>query len=690
MKFIDINTLTENEAKGLLIELAKQIDMHNKAYYQDDNPLISDSEYDELFNYNLAIETKFPNLILKNSPSKKVGSKLLKKFPKIKHLVSMLSLSNAFDDDEVIAFTNRIQNFLLLDDFQPIFCEPKIDGLSFSAIYENNILKVAATRGDGFEGEDITANIKTIRNFPLRILDAPDLFEIRGEVYMDKKDFLYLNEKQEADGKQLFANPRNAAAGSLRQLDPSITKERRLKYFAYGIGASNSKIVNTQAELLLKLQDLGFIVNELSKLAYSLQDILNFYEEIQLIRDQLPYQIDGVVYKLNDFDLQDRMGFIARSPRFAIAHKFPAMIVTTKLNSISLQVGRTGVITPVAELENVEIAGVIVSRATLHNYQEIMRKDIRIGDYVLVERAGDVIPKIISSDIAKRSHNSRKFEMPKLCPSCQAELCYNESDNLIRCNNISHCPAQNYERICHFVSKDALDINGLGKKQIEFLIDNKLINNVLDIFHLEEQDKNSPLKIETYAGFGKKSVDNLFQNITKSKKTTLPRFIYALGIPHIGEQNAKILARESKTAANFVHNMLALASCDEQLYDRFRNIENIGDKILEDMKNFFQIDKNIQIIQDLLKILEINDYHDDDYVYNGQIVVFTGSLTTISRAEAKIQAEKLGFKISSTVSTNTNLVVAGDSAGRKLKKATELGVNIITESDWISLVEKKT
>lgn len=691
---IDINPISEQEAKKLLKQLAKDIEKHNKAYYQDNTPIISDAEYDQLFNLNLQIEKKFPNLILENSPSKKVGSPVSEKFSKVTHLAPMLSLSNAFDDQDLVDFIDRIKNFLRLDNFPPIFCEPKIDGLSFSAVYENGTLKVASTRGDGYIGENITKNIKTIRDFPHTLNTKAQLLEVRGEVYINKDDFLLLNTTQESLGKDKFANPRNAAAGSLRQLDPSITANRPLKYFVYAVGSTSGKIADSQSELLKKLKELNFITNNIGKLANSIDDIMSFYEHVNSLRDELPYEIDGVVYKLNDFELQQRMGFIARSPRFAIAHKFPAIVGQTKLLNITVQVGRTGVLTPVAELEPIAIGGVIVSRATLHNYQEIIRKDIRIGDIVSLQRAGDVIPQIISSDITKRTNGAEKINVPTHCPSCGSHLHYDHDTIIIRCDNGLNCPAQNYERICHFVSKNALDIDGLGKKQVEFLLEKSLIKNPVDIFYLQQNNEKNLAKLENMPGWGRKSVENLFANIEKAKNISLNRFIYSLGIRHIGEQNAKLLAQEFGTYDNFISTMESLVNKNQeseqyqQNYQKLNDLEGIGDKILVDIIDFFDIKENIEIIDQLGKILTIQDYNQqiNQTILTGKIIIFTGSLLTLSRAEAKSQAEKLGAKVTSSVSTNTDLVIAGDDAGSKLKKAQELGVKIITENEWLEMI----
>ncbi|MGX6960732.1 MAG: NAD-dependent DNA ligase LigA [Rickettsia endosymbiont of Pentastiridius leporinus] len=685
----NIEEINEKEAKKLLQELAEKIELYNHAYYIEDKPLVADSEYDQLFNINLKLEQKFPHLILENSPSKKVGSKVQNKFAKVTHQVPMLSLSNAFDEQDVKDFVDRIKNFLRLDEFAPIFCEPKIDGLSFAATYKNGILTTGATRGDGYIGEDITANIKTIKNFPFKINNAPEFLEVRGEIYIEKQDFLNLNKEQEEQGKDKFANPRNAAAGSLRQLDSSITAKRPLKYFVYAIGSVKEELAASQDQLLAKLKALGFNVNEIGKLANSEEEIFTFYEYLKANRESLPYEIDGVVYKLNDFALQDRMGFIARSPRFATAHKFPAIIGQTKLLSITVQVGRTGTLTPVAELEPIEIGGVIVSRATLHNFQEVARKDVRIGDYVFLQRAGDVIPQITGANLTKRETANKIFDAPLFCPSCNSKLHYDTGDIIIRCDNGLNCPAQNYERIRHFVSKNAMDIEGLGRKQVEFLIDKGLLSNPYDIFFLKEKNEASLTKLENMDGWGKKSVENLFNNIEKSKKISLPRFIYALGIRHIGEQNAKLLAREFGSYHNFITQMELLKENDSDIYQKLNNLDGIGDKILVDIIDFFDIKENALLIKKLGEVLNIEDYIEnrEQSTLIGKIVVFTGSLPTLSRAEAKAKAEKLGAKVAASVSSNTDLVIAGEDAGSKLKKAKELGIKVIDETEWLTIVK---
>lgn len=687
----DLNIISESEAKKLLKQLAEKIAIYNKAYFEDDAPLVSDAEYDQLFQLNLELETKFPHLILSNSPAKKVGNIVSDKFLKVVHSLPMLSLANAFDMEDVKDFIERIKNFLRLDKFEPIFCEPKIDGLSFSVLYEQGTLKVAATRGDGFVGEDITTNIKTIKNFPHTIIEAPAQLEVRGEIYIDKADFIALNQQQESAGKDKFANPRNAAAGSLRQLDANITASRPLKYFIYSVGSVSETLADTQELLLERLKQFGFMVNEVGKLAKSKEEISSFYDYLKAYRDNLPYEIDGVVYKLNDFAKQQRMGFIARSPRFAIAHKFPAIIGETTLLNITIQVGRTGVLTPVAELEPIAIGGVMVSRATLHNYQEIARKDIRIGDRVFLQRAGDVIPQIIGVDLPKRVSTLVETYMPKECPSCGSHLHYDPEAVTIRCDNGLNCPAQNYERICHFVSRDAMDIDGLGKKQVEFLIKKGLITNPVDIFYLQEKNEKSLTKLEKMPGWGQKSVKNLFINIDKAKTVNLPRFIYSLGIKHIGAQNAKLLALQFKNYSNFLHSMEALAKGNQEIYQQLNDLEGIGDKILIDIINFFDIKENFEIIYRLSQILNIEDYNEQATLtaLTGKIIVFTGSLVSLSRAEAKSQAEKFGAKVAASVSSSTALIIAGSDAGSKLKKAKELGIKIIREEEWIEIVKNE-
>ncbi len=688
-KKIDIANISDVEAKELMESLAEEIAFYNKAYFEENNSIISDAEYDQLFNLNLALEQRFPELILPNSPSKGVGAGPAEGFSKVKHNVPMLSLSNAYDLEGIQDFITRIQNFLRIEYFSPIFCEPKIDGLSFSAVFEEGVLKVASTRGDGFTGEDITANLKTIKNFPHRIYGAPSLLEVRGEIYFAKADFAELNERQELSNNQKFANPRNAASGSLRQLDPKITSQRPLKYFTYSVGEVSNKLADSQQVLLNKLRELGFIVNDIGKLVDNEVDLINFYEQLKSIREELPYEIDGVVYKINDFAMQDRMGFIARSPRFAIAYKFPAQIGKTKLLAIVVQVGRTGALTPVAELEPVAIGGVIVSRATLHNTLEIARKDIHIGDYVYLQRAGDVIPQITGVDLSLRSPDCQKFNIPTTCPSCNSHLHCDKEDAIIRCDNGLNCPAQNYERIRHFASKHAMNIEGLGKKQIQFLMEQGFLTNPVDIFYIAEKNQESRV-LQNMKGWGEKSVSNLFSNIENAKKVSLNKFIYSLGIRQIGESNARLLAKEFVSAPNFLRSMELLLAGDQEIYQRLDNIEGIGDKILIDIINFFDVEENKKVIKELIKILQIKDYEENkaQTIITNKTIVFTGSMIKMSRLEAKAQAEKLGAVVTNHVSAATNLVVAGSDAGSKLKRAMELGIKIINEDEWVSMLKE--
>lgn len=674
-----------------LKELKAKISQYNYEYYVQDKPSISDAEYDLLYRELQTLEEKYPHLTTQDSPTQVVGFTIQEKFEKHEHLVPMLSLSNAFTSEDLDNFIQRIQRYLNTDLFPEIVCEPKIDGLSFSVTYQNGVLKTGATRGDGYVGEDITENIKTIKALPHKIDFGGELVEIRGEVYIDKTDFVELNEQQKIAGLTEFANPRNAAAGSLRQLNSNITARRPLKYYVYSVGYNNN-FANNQWELLQKLQTLGFRVNPIQGKFSDLNQIKEFYQQIMLERDKLDYEIDGLVYKVNEFELQRRLGFISRSPRFAIAHKFPAIISSTKLKAITIQVGRTGTLTPVAELEPVIIGGSKISRATLHNFQEIERLDIRVGDIVQLYRAGDVIPKIMSRIKGEREKAQGKIAFPTHCPSCNSGIHIDPKDVLIRCNNGLNCPAQLSESIIHFVSKEALNIDGLGRKQIEFLLSQNLINNPADIFHLATNNQKSLTKLENMDGWGKKSVQNLFDNIEKSKKTNLSKFIYSLGIRQIGQGGAKMLAKEFISADQFLSSMIELSSGNKDMEEKLDGIDGIGGKMIYDIKEFFACSQNLDTIRKLMDILEITDYEMVASKHNilmGKKVIFTGSLMTLSRAEAKNQAESYGAKVVNTVSSNTDLVIVGENAGSKLKKAQELGIKILSEAEWIDLIEGK-
>lgn len=674
----------QDEIKSLSVLIKK----YNKEYYTEDKPTISDAEYDQLFHRLKLLEERFPEFAKKDSPTQTVGSTLQDKFQKHTHKQPMLSLGNCFSADDVNDFIERIKKFLSTNEFPKIFCEPKIDGVSFSATYQDGKLVAASTRGDGYIGENITQNIKTIEGLPHFIKNAPSLLEVRGEIYIEKEDFEALNAKQEAEGKALFANPRNSAAGSLRQLDYSITASRPLKYFAYALGYTSETFVSTQEELLEALVDFGFQANSLHKCTSNISEMLEFYNQLVLERDRLHYEIDGVVYKINNFAMQERLGFIARSPRFAVSYKFPAILAETKLLDIIVQIGRTGALTPVAELETVSVGGVNVSRATLHNFQEIERLDIRIGDTVILHRAGDVIPKVTAINKDKRPVNTQKFVPPENCPSCDSKLHIDPVDVIVRCDNGLNCPAQLKCTIKHFVSKNAMNIDSMGTKQAEFLLDKGMIKNVADIFDLQVIEAPSLTKLANMPGWGEKSVQKLLDNIEKSKKVSLARFIYALGIRHVGERNAKLLAKELPSASVFVQEMTNLADNQGDIFNKLDNIDGIGHKILLSIQNFFECDQNIAIINRLLTVLDVEDYVNDVVPsrLSGQSVVFTGNLVALSRSEAKEQAEKLGAKVSSAVSSNTNIVVAGEKAGSKLKKANELGIKVISEEEWQQIV----
>jgi DNA ligase (NAD+) len=682
--------ISKTEAKKEIDSLSKIIGEYNKAYYLDDAPTISDAEYDQLFQRLQKIEEQFPDLLDKASPTQNVGTTIQDKFTKHAHKQSMLSLGNCFSEEDLIDFIDRIKRFLSTKQFPQIFCEPKIDGVSFSVTYENGILTTGATRGDGYIGENITQNIKTIPRLPHTIKNAPSFLEVRGEIFIEKDDFEELNIQQEKDGKARFANPRNSAAGSLRQLDYSITAKRPLKYFAYAIGHTSEDFATSQEELMQKLENFGFQTNPLNTPAGNIDEILEFYNHQTKIRDSLAYEIDGIVYKVNEFALQSRLGFIARSPRFAIAHKFPAIIAETKLLDITIQVGRTGALTPVAELEPIQIGGVQVARATLHNFQEMDRIDVRIGDTVSLYRAGDVIPKISKVNIEKRPNNTHAFTTPTNCPSCDSILHIDPVDVIIRCDNGLNCPKQLAEAIKHFVSKNALNIDGMGAKQVVFFIEKGMIKNPADIFKLENYNLSSLQKIENMPGWGAKSVEKLFKNIIQAKKITLQKFIYSLGIRHVGESNAKILSKQLPSARIFIDSMIKLKNNDEDIFNTLENLDGIGHKILIDIKNFFECKQNINTVEELLDILEIDDFEDNvkSSALSGQNIVFTGSLSTLSRGEAKSQAEQLGAKVVNTVSSNTNLVVAGEKAGSKLKKARELGIDVISEEKWQQIVKE--
>ena len=678
----DLINLSETEAQSLLLEIQSKIQNYNQSYYQDNISLVSDSEYDQILSTLHQIEQRFPHLKSHDSPTQTVGYKVIDEFKKILHKVPMLSLSNAFSEEDLDDFITRIQNFLRINHMPEICCELKIDGVSFNVRYEHGKLVSASSRGDGMIGEDITHNVLTIVGLPHELTDVPDIFEVRGEVYIDKADLDALNLQQESEQKQIFANPRNAASGSLRQLDANVVASRPLKYFIYGLGEVSAPVVANQYTLLEYFESKGFAVNKHKILASTQKEILEFYNQTMLLRDELPYEIDGVVHKINDFALQERLGFIARSPRFAIAHKFPAIIGSTKLNGIIVQVGRTGALTPVAELEPISIGGVIVSRASLHNIHEIERKDVRVGDVVFLQRAGDVIPQVIGVDLLKRNVDSQKFIFPTHCPSCFEPVFLYEDEAIVRCENGLTCSAQVYERLVHFVSRGALNMDGLGKQQIAFLLEEELISDPVSIFTFLTDEVE--LYLSTRNGWGAKSVQNLRETIASSRKVGLAKFIYALGIRHIGESNARLIAEDVVTAEAFLEFLYEIRDGSVETIERLNNLPGIGEKIIEMIREFCGLEHNLELVARLIEMLEIEDCvaAKVESAISGKIAVFTGTLESMSRPEAKEMAEKLGCKVAAAVSKNVDFVVAGSDAGSKLKKAAELGVRVMSEDEW--------
>jgi len=667
-------------------KLVKEISEHDVAYHQNDNPTVSDADYDALRRELESLEEKYPNLITDQSPSKKVGAAPAKGFKKVKHAVPMLSLSNIFAPEDIADFLQKVARFLNTEGDIEIVAEPKIDGLSCTLRYEKGKLIMAATRGDGFEGEDITANVQYIEDIPKSLpKDAPDILEARGEIYMRKSDFLALNKRQEEAGKQIFANPRNAAAGSVRQLDPKITQQRPLHFFGYALGEVSEAFAKTQWEIRKKLSSWGFVSAEPAALCKRDDDILAYYNKVMVLRPDLPYDIDGVVYKVNDLALQERLGFVSRSPRWATAHKYPAEKAVTILKDIDIQVGRTGALTPVARLEPVTVGGVVVSNATLHNEDEIERKDIRIGDHVIIQRAGDVIPQVLGYLPEKRIKNARKFVFPDHCPICGSNAIREEGEVVRRCTGGLICDAQMVERLKHFVSRNAFDIEGMGSKIIEEFHHDGLIKTPADIFKLEEKDKTSLTPLRSREGWGDQSARNLFAAIDARRTIGFDRFIYALGIRQVGEATAKKIAGHYVDLDHWRQAMDAARDQEGEAYKDLLNIEDVGPSVAEDLLAFFEEHHNRDVLDSLQSLLAIEPYKPvrlSDSPVSGKTVVFTGTLTTLSRAEAKARAEMLGAKVAGSVSNKTDYVVAGEDAGSKLKKAQELGITILSEDDW--------
>ena len=679
--------LSEIEAAAELASLAAAIAFHDERYHGDDDPVVSDADYDALVARNHALEAAFPALVRSDSPSLRVGTPVASGFGKVRHAKPMLSLNNGFTDEDITDFTARIRRFLSLSDADELAftAEPKIDGLSLSLRYESGGLVQAATRGDGAEGEDVTANIRVAGAVPLELAGTPPaILEVRGELYMDRADFLALNRSQEAAGGKIFANPRNAAAGSLRQKDPAVTAARKLRFFAYSLGEASAPLAATHMDSLAALGAMGFSINPLSRRCSDVAGLLETYGGIGKARADLGYDIDGVVYKVDRHDYQDRLGQVARAPRWALAHKFPAEQAETTLNDIDIQVGRTGALTPVARLAPVTVGGVVVSNATLHNEDEIRRKDIRIGDRVVIQRAGDVIPQVVRVITEQRPADSAAFAFPDTCPECDAPAIRPEGEAVRRCTNSLECPAQRLEWLKHFVSRDAFDIEGLGARQIDQFVGLGWVKRPADIFRLAaRQDELAELD-----GYGEISIRNLLAAIEARREIGFERFIFALGIRQVGQATARLLALhfdqpEAMLAA------VGPAADHAATTAELTAIDQVGESMAADLLGFFANDSNFAAVEDLLAQLAVipPEPPADNSPVSGKTIVFTGTLAGMSRAEAKARAEQLGAKVSGSVSAKTSYLVAGADAGSKARKAAELGVTVLSEEDWLAMIE---
>jgi len=692
---IVVDELSAAQAKAEHARLEAEIAAHDRRYYQEDAPSVSDGEYDLLRQRYGAIEDRFPQLRTATSLTQRVGSAPSARFAKVRHAVPMLSLDNAFAEEDVRDFVGRIRRFLRLsdDDEVAFSAEPKIDGLSMSLRYEHGKLVTGATRGDGNEGEDVTANIKTLADIPQRLKGSgiPAICEVRGEVYMTKHAFLALNKRQ-AESGQIFANPRNSAAGSLRQKDPSITASRPLGFFAYAWGEMSEMPADTQSGMIKWFERGGFTTNPLTKLCRGLDALLKFHHEIETQRGTLDYDIDGVVYKVDRLDWQERLGFVSRSPRWAIAHKFLAERAITLLKDIEIQIGRTGALTPVAKLEPVTVGGVVVQNATLHNADEIGRLDVRVGDTVQIQRAGDVIPQVLGVVLEKRPRGAKAYEFPKRCPCplhtevVRDQTAAGSEGAIARCTGEFACPYQAVEHLKHFVSRRAFDIDGLGDKQIELFYERGWVKEPADIFTLEQ--RNGKIHLQEVEGFGETSVRNLFAAIAAWREIALERFIYALGIRHVGETTAVALARGYGTWQAFYDASLKLATDDHDVRAEMDALDQIGDTVIDSLRDYFAEAHNRRRVERLaaeVKIREAEKPRSDSAVA-GKTVVFTGTLEKMTRDEAKASAERLGAKVSGSVSKKTDYVVAGPGAGSKLADAKKHGVAVLTEDEWMKLI----
>lgn len=687
-----VEELGKNQAKLEWKRLAQTLKEANEAYHRNDAPIMDDAAFDALRQRLEAIEAKFPEFSA-DSPTAAVGAAPAAGFAKIAHKRPMLSLGNAFSDEDVEEFLRGVRSFLARDfERDPalelgVMAEPKIDGLSLSLTYVDGALIQAATRGDGTEGEDVTANVRTIADIPAQLAGSgwPKEIEIRGEVYLRRDDFLALNESQTASGKPAFANPRNAAAGSLRQLDPKITAARPLKFFAYAVGQIEGEVGASQTEMLARFAAWGLVVNDKIRRCATAEELVGYWREIGDIRPTLPYDIDGVVYKIDRFDWQERLGMVSRAPRWAIAHKFPAEQARTRLNAITIQIGRTGALTPVAELEPVNVGGVVVSRATLHNADEIARKDLRVGDLVIVQRAGDVIPQIVASLSEARPADAKEYVFPETCPACGSAARRGEGEVVLRCTGGLICPAQAVERLRHFVSRDAFDIEGLGEKSIQAFFDDKLIHSPADLFDLRDH-ADVILKKE---GWKEKSLGNLLAAIEARRQIPLERFIFALGIRQIGEATAKLLARHYGSIEALSDALTLAADRDSDAWRDLEAITNIGASTAGDLVDFFAEPHNRDVLDALRAKIAVLPAEKPtaaaDSPLSGKTIVFTGELVAMTRREAKARAEALGAKTAESVSKKTDYVVVGADAGSKAKKAAELGVTVLSEDDWMAM-----
>src|SRR6202166_1233752 len=703
----EASTLTKAQAKVEHKRLTLELERHDKAYYQEDAPKISDAEYDALRKRFNAIEVRFPEFVTSESPSQKIGAAPSGRFKKVRHAVPMLSLDNAFAEADVADFVGRIRRFLKLSDDDSIdfSAEPKIDGLSMSLRYEEGELVTAATRGDGAEGEDVTANIRTLEDVPKKLKgrNVPEICEVRGEVYMTKKAFLELNERQKAAGDTIFANPRNSAAGSLRQKDPSITASRPLGFFAYAWGQMSEMPANTQSGMSGWFERCDFKTNPLTKVCHSVEQLIAFHREIEEQRAKLDYDIDGVVYKVDRLDWQERLGFVSRTPRWAIAHKFPAERAMTVLRDIEIQVGRTGSFTPVGKLEPVGVGGVIVQNVTLHNEDYIKGiggdgeqlregRDIRIGDTVVIQRAGDVIPQVVDVVIDKRPDSAKPYHFPKKCPCplhtdvVREETATGEEGARARCTGEFACPYQKIEHLKLFVSRRAFDIEGFGEKQIEFFFEKGWVREPADIFELPKRNKQ--IRLEEQEGYGETSVRNLFDAIEERRRISLERFIYALGMRHVGETTALALARGYGSWQAFHDACLKVGHGDEEAIAEMDALDQIGDTVIASIKAYFGESHNRGIVERLTKEVTVLDAEKprSNSAIAGKTVVFTGALEKMTRDEAKSMAERLGAKASGSVSKKTDYVVAGPGAGSKLAEAKKHGVEVLTEDEWLKLI----